>query len=112
MIVALFIRDVQRIPTTNDAVTRLRNDSAFQLDCGFLVSDSVPSEACYSRLIDKLEASNVLEQAQEQVIEQALKEGFITDDTVAIDATHFEARDQAPPKQEKEKPAPKKRGRK
>src|SRR5699024_6186120 len=85
---------------------------AFKLDCGFLVSDSVPSEASYSRLVDKLEASNVLEQAQEQVIEQALKEGFITDDTVAIDATHFEARDQAPPKQEKEKPAPKKRGRK
>src|SRR5699024_2919724 len=79
---------------------------------GFLVSDSVPSEASYSRLVDKLEASNVLEQAQEQVIEQALKEGFITDDAVAIDATHFEGRDQDPHKQEKEKPAPKKRGRK
>ena len=34
------------------------------------------------------------------------------DDTVAIDATHFEARDQAPPKEENRKPAPKKRGRK
>lgn len=112
MIVALFIRYVERIPTIKDLVKRLRNDIAFKLDCGFLVSDSVPSEASYSRLIDKLEASNVLEQAQEQVIEQALKEGFIPDDTVAIDATHFEARDQAPPKQEKEKPAPKKRGRK
>src|SRR5690606_18533474 len=38
--------------------------------------------------------------------------GFITDDTVAIDATHIEARDQAPAKQEREKQAPKKRGRK
>src|SRR5699024_12517953 len=55
-------------------------------------------------LVDKLEASDVLE--------QALKEGFITDDTVAIDATHFEARDQAPPKQDEEKLAPRKRGRK
>src|SRR5699024_10344274 len=98
--------------TIKDLVKRLRNDIAFKLDCGFLVSDSVPSEASYSRLVDKLEASNVLEHAQEQVIEQALEEGFITDDTVAIDATHFEARDQAPSKQEKEKPAPKKRGRK
>src|SRR5699024_2721053 len=74
------------------------------MDCPFLVSDNVPSEASYSRLVEKLEASDV--------IEQALEEGFITDDTVAIDATHFEARDQAPPKQEKEKLAPKKRGRK
>src|SRR5699024_12277249 len=42
----------------------------------------------------------------------AIAEGFIIDDTVAIDATHFEARDQAPSKQEKSKPKPKKRGRK
>ena len=112
MIISMFIRYVERIPTIKDLVKRLQNDIAFKLDCGFLVSDNVPSEASYSRLVDKLEASNVLEQAQEQVIEQALEEGFITDDTVAIDATHFEARDQAPPKQEKEKPSPKKRGRK
>jgi|SRR5699024_5631198 len=82
------------------------------MDCRLLVSDNVPSEASYSRLEDKLMATNVLERAQEQIIEQAIEEGFITDDTVAMDATHFEARDQAPPKQNKEKPAPKKRGRK
>ena len=38
--------------------------------------------------------------------------GFINDDTVVIDITHFEARDQAPPKAEKLKSKPKKRGRK
>lgn len=43
---------------------------------------------------------------------QAIAEGFIIDDTIAIDATHFEARDQAPPKEDKPKPEPKKRGRK
>lgn len=48
----------------------------------------------------------------EKVILQAIKEGYITDDTIAIDATHFEARDQAPPKEEKPKAEPKKRGRK
>src|SRR5690625_1722399 len=34
------------------------------------------------------------------------------DDTVAIDATHFEARDRAPSKEKKPKRKPKKRGRK
>src|SRR5699024_9514473 len=56
--------------------------------------------------------SNILEKVQETLVNQAISEGFIVDDTVAIDATHFETRDQAPPKAEKEAQAPKKRGRK
>jgi len=43
------------------------------------------------------------------VIFQAIEEGFITDDTVAIDSTHFEACGAAPSKEEKPKPEPKKR---
>src|SRR5690625_1837224 len=62
-----------------------------------------------SRLVTKLDESKVLETEQEKVVLQAATEGFITDDTVAIDATHFEARDQAPTKEEKPKPEPKKR---
>ena len=112
MIISLFIRHVERIPTIKDLTKRLKSDIAFRINCGFLVSDRIPSEASYSRLIDKLEESNVLEQAQEKVIKQAIREGFITDDTIAIDATHFEARDQSPINIEKEKSEPKKRGRK
>ena len=95
-----------------DLIKRLKNDIAFKLNCGFLVSDTVPSEASYSRLITQLEKSNILEKELENVVLQAIEEGFITDDTVAIDATHFEARDQAPQKEDKPKPEPKKRGRK
>src|SRR5690606_7584991 len=88
------------------------NDMIFRLDCGFLVSDTIPSEAAYSRMITIISESNVLEEVQEILIHQAITEGFITDDTVAIDATHFEAKDQAPPKEEQPKIEPKKRGRK
>ena len=112
MIISLFIRYVERIPTIKDLVKRLHHDIAFKVNCGFLVSDGIPSEASYSRLLTKLSESNVLEKVQERLVLQAIKEGYIMDDTVAIDATHFEARDQAPPKEEKPKPAPKKRGRK
>src|SRR5690625_7390450 len=56
--------------------------------------------------------SNVLEKVKKKVTQQAITEGFIVDETIAIDATHFEARDQAPPKEEKPKAKPKKRGRK
>lgn len=51
----------------------------------------------------KLSESDVLEGVQERLIHRATKEGYSIDDTVAIDATHFEARDWAPSKQEKPK---------
>lgn len=106
MIISVFVRYVERIPTIKDLVKRLNEDIAFKLNCGFLVSDDVPSEASYSRLLTKLSESNILEKVQEKVVLQAISEGFIMDDTIAIDATHFEA------KEEKPKPKPKKRGRK
>src|SRR5690625_2496757 len=112
MIISTFIRYVERIPTIKDLVKRLHDDIAFKLNCGFLVSDKIPSEASYSRLITKLMESNILENEKESTVHQAIAEGFITDDTAATDATHFEARDQAPPKEEKPEPEPKKRGRK
>lgn len=112
MIYSLIARIVERIPTVKDLIKRLREDILFRLDCGFMLSEPVPSEATYSRLIQKISKSNVLEETQTKLIQQALDEGFITDDTIAIDATHIEARDKAPAKEEKEKPGPKKRGRK
>lgn len=112
MIYSLIIRIVERIPTIKDVIKRLQHDILFRLDCGFMLSESIPSAASYSRLVKKMSQSHVLEDIQTQLLAQAMTEGFITDDTVAIDATHIEARDQAPAKQEKEKPAPKKRGRK
>ncbi|TES44734.1 transposase, partial [Halalkalibacterium halodurans] len=95
MVISILIRLVEGIPTMKHLIKRLNEDLAFKRNCGFLVSDSVPSEASYSRLLTKLENSNILAEVQEKVILQAIAEGFITDDTVAIDATHFEARDQA-----------------
>jgi len=112
MINAIFIRIIERIPTIKDLVRRLNEDFIFKLNCGFLVSDRIPSEASFSRLITKLAESNILEAVKETLINMAISEGFITDEAVAIDATHFEARDQAPPKEEKPKAEPKKRGRK
>src|SRR5690625_7932615 len=61
MIISTFVRYVERIPTIKDLIKRLDDDIAFKLNCGFLVSDSTPSEASYSRLITKLAECNILE---------------------------------------------------
>ncbi|MFC0475004.1 transposase [Robertmurraya beringensis] len=112
MIYSLVARISERIPFIKDLVKRLRNDMIFRLDCGFLVSDIVPSEAAYSRIVTILSESEVLEGAKNTILNQAITEGFINDDTAALNASHFEAKDQAPPKEEKTTSEPKKRGRK
>lgn len=102
MIQSLIVRMVERIPTIKDLVKRLVHDPIFRLDCGFLVSDSVPSEATYSRMIHVISQSNVLDTMHDQLISLALSEGFINDTIIACDATHFEARDASKPSKKKE----------
>ena len=111
MIQSLVIRIVERIPTVKDLVKRLKYDLIFRLDCGFLLSDSVPSEASYSRMVDVISQSDVFVGMNDDLIRAAFTEGFLADEHVSYDATHFEARDASKPSEKKEK-VPKKRGRK
>ena len=71
MIISIFIRYVERIPTIKDLIKRLNDDIAFKLNCGFLYSDVVPSEASYSRLLTKLSESNIL--ATEGICQKVFK---------------------------------------
>ena len=80
---------------------RLQHDIFFRLECGFLVSDNVPSEASYSRLISKLSETEVIENINNSTLLQAIEEGFVNDENVAFDASHFEARDPAPVQEKK-----------
>ncbi|KYG91190.1 transposase [[Bacillus] sp. KCTC 13219] len=111
MIQSLIIRIVERIPTVKDLVNRLTVDFVFRLDYGFLVSDTVPSEASYSRMVDAISQSDVLERMHDELIQIAFTEGFLEEEHLGFGATHFEARDAAKPSEKKEI-APKKRGRK
>ncbi|ALS78479.1 transposase [Planococcus kocurii] len=112
MIYSLIVRITERIPFIKDLVKRLESDLRFKVDCGFLVSDEIPSEASYSRMITLVSESDALEIVQECTLLMAMSEGFISDEIVAIDATHVEARDCAPQKKEAVEKEPKKRGRK
>lgn len=53
---------VERIPTIKDLIKRLNNDFVFKLNCGFLVSDNISSEASYAKFLTKLRESNLLEE--------------------------------------------------
>jgi transposase len=112
MIYALVARILERIPTIKDLIKRLTQDFMFRMDCGFLFSDRTPSEAAFSRLTSKLSESIALELVQESILLHAIQEGFICDEAVAIDATHFESRDRSTPQEKKPTRKQKKRGRK
>ena len=71
MIHSLAIRIVERIPTIKDLVKQLKYDLLFRLDCGFLLSDSVPSEALYSRMVDVISQSDVFGQMNNDLIRSA-----------------------------------------
>ncbi|MCM3432686.1 transposase, partial [Brevibacillus invocatus] len=73
-------RIVERIPTVKDLRKRLKHDFIFRLECGFLVSDSLPSEASYSRLVQKLSETTLLEKVQDTLLLQAIQEGFVDDE--------------------------------
>lgn len=60
----------------------------------------------------KLSDTSVIENIKNCTLLQAIEEGFVQDENVDIDASHFEARDQVPAQEKKDKPEPKKRGRK
>ncbi|MBP1996279.1 transposase [Paenibacillus eucommiae] len=77
MLQSLFIRIVVRIPTIKDLRKRLKRSVEFSTDCGFTESDRKPSHSSYTRLIQKLHHSEVFQQSQEALVQQAFLEGFI-----------------------------------
>ncbi|QOS99862.1 transposase [Brevibacterium sp. JNUCC-42] len=93
MLYSLVARIVEWIPTVKDLRKRLKHDFIFRMECGFLFSDSLPSEASYSRLVHKLSETAHLEKVQDKLLLQAIQEGFIGDEAITIDAAHFESRD-------------------
>jgi len=112
MVYSLIARVVERIPTMKDLVKRLKHDPIFRFDCGFLHSDPLPSESSYSRMIRLISESDAMAGVHDELLLLAIEEEHIGEENIAVDATHFEARDRAKTSKKKEKPAPKKRGRK
>lgn len=112
MIQSIIVRIVERIPTMKDLVKRLVHDPIFRLDCAFLISDVVPSESSYSYMMEVLCEYEIFNQLNDTVVQLAMAEGFLDDEHVGIDASHFESCDAPQPTKKKESSAPKKHGRK
>ncbi|MBT2583166.1 hypothetical protein J7E21_10360 [Planococcus sp. ISL-109] len=61
-------------------------------------------------MIAAISETDALSKVQDVLVALAIQEGFITEESLAIDATHFEARDKPEASVKKEQPAPKNGG--
>lgn len=96
MIYSLILGKMEHIAFTKDLISRLKGSLEFRTRCRFTGSDRIPSEASYSRLITKLTDCGVFRMIQEDLVKQAMEEGFLEGNILAIDSTHIDAFDRNP----------------
>ncbi|MEK4486133.1 hypothetical protein MHH81_11165 [Psychrobacillus sp. FSL H8-0484] len=80
------------------------------VDCDFLGSNEIPSEVSYTRMNTLINESDVIEIVQEGLLRQTISEGFVSNETIAIEATHVESHNRAPINTNKVKKGHQKRG--
>ena len=73
----------ERIPTTKDLIKRLHDDIAFKINCSFLVSDA-SFGVCLLSTGNTINRIKYFRRNPEKIVHQAIKEGYIIDDTIAI----------------------------
>lgn len=93
MIYSLLIGKMERMEFVKDIIRRLQCSEEFRLQCHFTGADRTPSEASYSRLIHAMLRFGVIETAQDNLVLNAISEGFLTGHHLAIDSSAVEAWD-------------------
>lgn len=93
MVYSLLLAKMERMEFVKDIVRRLRSSLEFQIQCRFTGSDSVPSEASYTRLIKALHEKKLIESSREQLVFNAIQEGFLPGIHLAFDSSAVEAWD-------------------
>ncbi len=79
---------------------RLEHDLRLKYACGFNLSDSVPSEATFSRFIAYLASNDKLQKLFEAVVEKGRQLGIIGSDARALDSTDIQAYEMKRPRKE------------
>lgn len=91
LIYALIAMQVERIPTVKDLVLNLKENPVLRYCCGFDIVGKTPSEATFSRFLDKLSEVDELHQLFRDLILKAKELGIVEGNSVAIDSTKLNA---------------------
>ena len=100
MIYALIAKQILRISTTSELVRQLKENPVLRYNCGFEVLSKVPSEATFSRFVDKLSESDALLKLFTDLVVQAKELGIVDGSHISIDSTKVDAFEASKPKKD------------
>ena len=97
---AFIAKSVYNMQTTRDLIDRLRIDRILRVLCGWRYSNSIPSEATFSRAFKELSEMKIAEKTHEQFVKEYLSEKTFFYN--ATDATKIPLREKAVKKAKEE----------
>jgi len=97
LLYSLVALQLEKIKNIKGLVQRLHSDPIFRYNCGFNVLDVPPSESTFSRFLDKIAASEALEEEFKLLALKAKDLGIIDGSHVAIDSTEIKAFEKSRP---------------
>ncbi|GAB4262399.1 transposase [Thermincola ferriacetica] len=95
---ALLAAPLEKISTFTMLRKRLESDIRFRYQCGFRLTQRVPSISTFSRVFSKITELNLAEQLFYDLVQQCRDEGIVIGDNIAIDSTAINAYEEKQPK--------------
>jgi hypothetical protein len=100
---------VYNYPTTCSLITALQETPHLRLICGFARKSDIPSEATFSRAFQEFSSGGLGDRVHQVLVDTNLQSELLGH--ISRDSTAIEGREKPVPKPQKEKVAPRRRGR-
>ena len=97
MIYALIAMQVLKINRISELVSRIKENSMLRYICGFKVIVRVPSESTFSRFINKISDSLVIESLFSKLVIKANEIGLVDGEHISIDSTKLNSYEASKP---------------
>jgi len=97
MFYTLIAMQVLRINRISELVSQLKENPVLRYNCGFKVIGKVPSESTFSRFINKISESSVLEDLFSKLVIKTAELGFVDGEHISIDSTKLNSYEASKP---------------
>ena len=95
---ALLVSPIEKISTFTMLHKSLKSDIRFRYQCGFRLTQKVPSISTLSRVFGMITKKQLAEQLFYDLVQLCRDEGIINGDTIAVDSTAIDAFEEKQPK--------------
>lgn len=100
MIYSLIAMQVLKINRISELVSQLKENPVLRYTCGFKVIGKVPSESTFSRFINKISDSSILEELFSKLVIKANDFGLVDGEHISIDSTKLNSYEASKPRKQ------------